>query len=115
MPHSDEKLFQSNLFRCGMTRAAKPPPSSEPSHHDDIFQMLPPPLPQQSVYTSHWCEENIYLLAQSFLNTSLIADHWDVFVVFISNNAKMAGIYSPGLRAPPLVCIEDSTHIRWRC
>jgi protein N-terminal glutamine amidohydrolase len=43
-------------------------------------------------YTSHYCEENIYLLAQAFL-TSPDVERYRFFVVFISNRNKQAIIF----------------------
>ena len=52
----------------------------------------PPPVPHDHVYTSCYCEENIYLLAQHFYaeaeNHEARPWPWDVYVVFISNDQK---------------------------
>lgn len=48
----------------------------------------PPDLPISARYTSCYCEENIYLLAQDFAADPLISSKWDTFVVFISNHSK---------------------------
>jgi protein N-terminal glutamine amidohydrolase len=50
-----------------------------------------PPIPQDAIYTSCYCEENIYLLAQSFSVNPDIAGTWDIYVVFISNYNKSVG------------------------
>ena len=50
----------------------------------DIGLSTPPPLPADSVYTSCYCEENVYLLAQTFSRLS----GWDPHAVFISNATK---------------------------
>nr|VWP00499.1 Mitogen-activated protein kinase (EC [Ganoderma boninense] len=69
----------------------------------------PPPLPPDSVYTSCYCEENIYLLAQNFLaeahtQTSRgLAWPWEIYVVFISNRGKTVALWSQKLRAPQVV------------
>lgn len=68
-----------------------PPPSLFPD-----ADTSPPPLPPDSVYTSCYCEENIYLLAQAFTqlsDTDSTADDrgpwpWQIYVVFISNGGK---------------------------
>ncbi|KAJ3906422.1 N-terminal glutamine amidase-domain-containing protein [Lentinula edodes] len=52
--------------------------------------LKPPDLPQDAAYTSHWCEENVYLLIQSFSRNSSLSEDWDVFAVFISNHSKTA-------------------------
>ena len=54
---------------------------------------LPPPLPQDHVYTRCYCEENVFLLARTFLSGSWrkresLGRLWDVFVVFVSNETK---------------------------
>lgn len=48
----------------------------------------PPPFLPDNPYTSNYCEENIYHLADIFLKQSSVTDVWDVFVVFISNEHK---------------------------
>lgn len=63
----------------------------------------PPSLPADRVYTSFYCEENIYLLAQYFHNQVAQAQAqsapreadvknadwlWDIYVIFISNDGK---------------------------
>ncbi|TFK42976.1 N-terminal glutamine amidase-domain-containing protein [Crucibulum laeve] len=53
---------------------------------------LPPVFPPNSVYTSCWCEENIYLLCKAFLDQSQIVKIWEVFVVFISNDSKTVAL-----------------------
>ena len=50
--------------------------------------MIPPPLPSNSTYTSCWCEENIYLLCQNFVEDQSLKDLWEMFAVFISNSDK---------------------------
>lgn len=60
------------------------PPSS-------ILSEAPPTLPTNVVYTSCYCEENVYLLAQTFQKLSVedkAAFPWDIYVVFISNPHK---------------------------
>jgi N-terminal glutamine amidase len=39
-------------------------------------------------YTSCYCEENVYLLARSFLARPHVTENWDINVVFISNPAR---------------------------
>ena len=56
--------------------------------------MIPLPLPPNSTYTSCWCEENIYLLCQNFVQNQSLRDLWDVFAIFISNSNKtVSGIH----------------------
>jgi len=49
-----------------------------------------PAVPPQVLYTSCYCEENIYLLAASFLAMPGFCESWDLSVVFISNSTKTA-------------------------
>jgi hypothetical protein len=44
----------------------------------------PPSVPLDAVYTNCYCEENIYLLAQTFSADPDVAGTWDIFVVFIT-------------------------------
>ncbi|KAJ7582849.1 N-terminal glutamine amidase-domain-containing protein [Mycena floridula] len=53
-----------------------------------MFPVSPPGLPSDSVYKSCWCEENIYLLAQSFLLDPAILQAWKIHVIFISNPSR---------------------------
>lgn len=56
----------------------------------NMVSLTPPPLPSGAIYTSHYCEENVYLLAKVF-SESLSAKtypSWDVYVAFISNHNK---------------------------
>ncbi len=50
--------------------------------------MPPPPLPPDSIYTSCYCEENVYLLCRTFLETPSVVELWEIFAVFISNANK---------------------------
>ena len=49
-----------------------------------------PAVPPQASYTSCYCEENIYLLAASFLEKPDLHKSWDLSVVFVSNCTKTA-------------------------
>jgi len=53
----------------------------------------PPPLPPGAVYTSCYCEENVYLLAETFHGLAAEREDWawDAHAVFISNAAKTVG------------------------
>lgn len=59
---------------------------SQPTENSD--PMIPPVLPQDSVYTSCYCEENVYLLAKRFSSDQDVTAFWDPYVVFISNRNK---------------------------
>jgi len=65
--------------------------------HVGRLMAQPPPLPPDGIHTRCWCEENIYLLAQSFLHNPLIVNDWDVFVVFISNATKTVCLWKQAL------------------
>ncbi|KAJ8457430.1 hypothetical protein ONZ51_g11537 [Trametes cubensis] len=80
---------------------ASPTPTSPP----------PPPLPPDSIYTSCYCEENIYLLAQTFtqLSESNATERrgpwpWQIFVVFISNGGKTVRNFTLPSSEPQSVC-----------
>jgi hypothetical protein len=45
----------------------------------------PPELPVDYIYTSSYCEENVYLLCQEFLGRKDVREWWEIWVVFISN------------------------------
>ncbi|KIK59835.1 hypothetical protein GYMLUDRAFT_661749 [Collybiopsis luxurians FD-317 M1] len=59
--------------------------------------VTPPALPQDAVYTSHYCEENVYLLIQSFFHNPSISEIWDIFAVFISNHARTVALWNQKL------------------
>ncbi|KZT74009.1 hypothetical protein DAEQUDRAFT_661282 [Daedalea quercina L-15889] len=66
---------------------------------------MPPPLPADSIYTSCYCEENIYILAQAFASKAEAdADWpWQVFAVFISNHGKTVALWSQKAREDVVV------------
>ncbi|KAG6821073.1 hypothetical protein H0H93_007232 [Arthromyces matolae] len=68
--------------------------------------MNAPSIPQ-TPYTSCYCEENIYLLAQAFLDDLVIAREWEVFVVFISNQSKTVAYSSPSKALWNQKCAQD--------
>ncbi|KIM59222.1 hypothetical protein SCLCIDRAFT_126591 [Scleroderma citrinum Foug A] len=51
------------------------------------------PDSQDNIYTSNYCEENIYLLIQRFLAQPEINKHWSVYAVFISNQTKTVALW----------------------
>ncbi|KAF9646275.1 hypothetical protein BDM02DRAFT_3130510 [Thelephora ganbajun] len=53
-----------------------------------------PAVPPQATYTSCYCEENIYLLAASFLAIPDFRNSWDLSVVFISNRTKTVALWN---------------------
>ncbi|EAU88229.2 hypothetical protein CC1G_03901 [Coprinopsis cinerea okayama7 len=55
--------------------------------------ILPPDLPENAVYTRCYCEENIYLLCRDFLSKPEIAEKWNLWVLFVSNENKMAALF----------------------
>ena len=54
-----------------------------------------PAVSPQASYTRCYCEENIYLLASSFLAIPDFRESWDLSVVFISNSPKTASVLFP--------------------
>ncbi|KAL5490419.1 hypothetical protein ACEPAI_5252 [Sanghuangporus weigelae] len=54
----------------------------------------PPLLPVDRVYTANYCEENIYLLAKTWLQDEQVRAHWSVYAVFISNNTRTVALWS---------------------
>ncbi|KAI6039945.1 N-terminal glutamine amidase-domain-containing protein [Pisolithus marmoratus] len=49
---------------------------------------------EDDVYTSQYCEENIYLLAQRMLAQLNIESKWDINVIFISNSRKTVALWN---------------------
>ncbi|KAF9036672.1 N-terminal glutamine amidase-domain-containing protein [Panaeolus papilionaceus] len=50
--------------------------------------MIPPPVPIDKIYTSCYCEENVYLLCRRFLEHARVRENWQPFAVFMSNANK---------------------------
>lgn len=65
----------------------------------DIVLSPTPALPADSVYTSCYCEENIYLLAQTFSRLP----GWDAHAIFISNASKSVSIVPESVRSVPIL------------
>ena len=61
-------------------------------------ELEPPDLPQDAVYTSCYCEENVYLLCHRFSSLPGITENWYIWTVFISNTDKKVG-HSAGFLA----------------
>ncbi|KIM80796.1 hypothetical protein PILCRDRAFT_72747 [Piloderma croceum F 1598] len=61
------------------------------------LSLVPPPFPPNSLYAEHYCEENIYHLADSFLRQPSIKDAWDIAVVFMSNESKAVALWNQNL------------------
>ncbi|KAL4068081.1 N-terminal glutamine amidase-domain-containing protein [Scleroderma yunnanense] len=51
------------------------------------------PESKDSIYTSNYCEENVYLLVQRFLAQPEINEKWGVYTVFISNRTKTVTLW----------------------
>ena len=68
------------------------------------LHIVPPPLTPDSHYAGHYCEENIYHLADLFLKQPSIKDIWDVVVVFISNESKAVRL--PKIRVAIQHCLS---------
>lgn len=71
-------------------------PGGLDNHVTDSFMRrgAPPVLPSDYNYTPYYCEENIYLLADSFHRDKSITDDWEVNVVFVSNDTKTVALWS---------------------
>ncbi|KAJ3735469.1 N-terminal glutamine amidase-domain-containing protein [Lentinula guzmanii] len=65
------------------------------------MSLTPPELPQDAAYTPYWCEENVYLLIQSFLRNTSLSEIWEVFAVFISNHSKTVALWNQKLSKEP--------------
>ncbi|RPD59122.1 hypothetical protein L227DRAFT_576350 [Lentinus tigrinus ALCF2SS1-6] len=68
----------------------------------------PLPLPPAAVYTSCYCEENIYLLAQTFVQAASAPGRakpwaWEIYVVFVSNGRKTVALWSQKVHAGGVV------------
>jgi len=72
--------------------------------------MHPPSLPTIP-YTSCYCEENVYLLAQKFLEDPEIVQSWRVFVVFISNHTKTVALWNQKLARGPHYPVVWDYHV----
>ncbi|KAA1471327.1 hypothetical protein DENSPDRAFT_776332 [Dentipellis sp. KUC8613] len=60
----------------------------------------PPEIPRDAIYTKNYCEENIYLLAQSLQNDPIVQAQWAVFPIVISNQTKTIALWSQQSRRP---------------
>jgi len=69
-----------------------------------------PELPTTSTYTSCYCEENIYLLCDRFLQDEHLTQNWDVYVTFISNANKTVSPYTVSGGT-----LQNNTGNRWLC
>ena len=79
-------LSLSNLRICQCPRE-----SHNPDYRPRAMSSVPyPSVPTQASYTFCYCEENIYLLASSFLAIPDFRNAWDLSVVFVSNRTKTA-------------------------
>lgn len=80
--------LQTTDIICAPVSLPNKPNSIAPS---PVLTTAPPPLPSDALYTSCYCEENVYLLAKSFqqiVEQDKEAFLWDMYVVFISNRSK---------------------------
>ncbi|THH32980.1 hypothetical protein EUX98_g1205 [Antrodiella citrinella] len=67
-----------------------------PTQQCIVYPLLPPTLPENSVYTSCYCEENIYLLGQALLADPAsfgLSARWEAYAVFISNEHKSVALW----------------------
>ena len=78
---------------------------------------VPPPLSENLTYTSCYCEENIYLLAEQFEEI----EEWEVYVVFVSNDSKTVSIFVPIVRRSTcmrcflLLLLSDGSKVVVQC
>ncbi|KAF8061574.1 N-terminal glutamine amidase-domain-containing protein [Lyophyllum atratum] len=72
--------------------------------------MNPPSLPT-TPYTSCYCEENVYLLAQNFHEDPEIVQSWRVFVVFVSNRTKTVALWNQKLAREPHYPVVWDYHV----
>jgi hypothetical protein len=70
-------LCFSHLSQTTMSASLSEQPYSRPR---------PPPLPPNSTYTHCYCEENVYLLAESLVARD--DPEWAAYAVFISNPSQ---------------------------
>ncbi|KAJ3864055.1 N-terminal glutamine amidase-domain-containing protein [Lentinula novae-zelandiae] len=73
--------------------------------------LKPPELPQDAAYTSHWCEENVYLLIQSFSRGSSLSEDWDVFAVALWNQKLSEELGCPVIWDYHVVAVLRSRNI----
>lgn len=66
-------------------------------------EITPPDLPANCIYTSCYCEENVYLLCREFLGRKEVCERWEVWAVFISNENKTVSF-------PLISCIQWFLH-----
>ncbi|KAL0947067.1 hypothetical protein HGRIS_013208 [Hohenbuehelia grisea] len=71
----------------------------------------PPPVPTTSIYTSCWCEENIYLLTEAFTGTPEVVEQWEVCAVFISNPNKTVALWEQKLARDHLYPVVWDYHV----
>ncbi|THH08212.1 hypothetical protein EW145_g2854 [Phellinidium pouzarii] len=50
------------------------------------------------MYTANWCEENVYLLAKTFIEDRTTCELWRVYAIFISNRSKSVALWQQKLR-----------------
>lgn len=65
------------------------------------MSLLNPSLPPGYIYTPYYCEENIYLLVESFLNDQSISDNWETYAVFLSNHTKTVALWNQKVSRDP--------------
>lgn len=65
------------------------------------MSLLNPSLPPGYIYTPYYCEENIYLLVESFTNDRSISDKWETYAVFLSNHTKTVALWNQKVSKHP--------------
>jgi len=69
--------------------------------------LIPPVVPIGYSYTPYYCEENIYLLANTFSQDPSISQAWEISVVFISNRTKTVALWNQKL------CVDPEYPVLW--
>ena len=89
--------------------------TSSPARESETIggEPRPPPLTAGNfVYTANYCEENIYLLVQRFLDSEEIRTNWEVFAIFISNKTRTVRAYPFSVLHPLEMCGSYSVLIQ---
>lgn len=58
---------------------------------------MKPSLPLSYTYTPYYCEENIYLLAETLSRDQSVNDRWETYVAILSNPTKSLALWSQKL------------------
>ncbi|EKM83021.1 hypothetical protein AGABI1DRAFT_34630 [Agaricus bisporus var. burnettii JB137-S8] len=78
-----------------------PSASADSEHQVANVAADPPGLPADLVYTRCYCEENVYLLCEDFMNRKDVCERWNIWVVFISNETKTVALWDQKVAREP--------------